>query len=83
MGQKTRMNFEKRMDRAKEGFVRSMAQLEQSLEELKRFQEKDTQQIRALGERVQAALDSLTHSEAAATERETQDETKRPETRLP
>lgn len=77
------MNFEKRMDRAKEGFVRSMDQLEQALEELKRFQEKDTQQIRALAERVQAALDSLRLSEAVATQRGTQDETNRRETRLP
>ena len=77
------MNFEKRMDRAKEGFVRSMAQLEQSLEELKRFQEKDMHQIRALAQRAQAALDSLKNSEAPATQRETQDETNCPETRLP
>ena len=77
------MNFEKRMDRAKEGFVRSMDQLEQALEELKRFQEKDTQQIRALAERVQAALDSLRLSEAVPTQRGTQDETNRRETRLP
>ena len=82
MEPKTSMNFEKRMGRAKEGFVRSMAQLEQALEELKRLQEKDTQQIRALGQRVQAALDSLTHSHAAA-QRESQDETNGRETRLP
>lgn len=83
MEQKTSMNFEKRMGRAKEGFVRSMDQLEQALGELKRFQEKDTQQIRALAQRVQAALDSLGHSQAAATQRGTQDETNRRETRLP
>jgi prefoldin subunit 5 len=83
MEQKTSMNFEKRMDRAKEGFARSMAQLEQALEELKRFQEKDTQQIRALAQRVQATLDSLKRSEVNATPCEAQGETNRPEPRLP
>ena len=83
MEQKTSMNFEKRMDRAKAGFARSMAQLEQALEELKHFQEKDARQIRALAQRAQAALDSLRRSEAGAGQRDAQDETNRLETRLP
>jgi hypothetical protein len=77
------MNFEKRMDRAKEAFGRSMAQVEQALMELKRSQEKESQQLRALAERAQATLESIRRTEAEVAPRDPQDETNCSETRHP
>jgi uncharacterized coiled-coil protein SlyX len=77
------MNFAKRMDRAKEAFGRSMAQLEEALAELKRSQEKENRQLRALAQRAQAALESIRRTESAAAPRDLQDETNRSETRHP